>query len=110
MTLATKNRSSNFRLKRHLVVPSAVIANDLKALGRFVALACFFRAAFCTALRGHHVALIKDLLLLFREQKGLFTLNARGFYVRHMGFSFFSVRSEGRWRILTHVFNSDATV
>ncbi len=83
MAITTQNRSTDFRLKRNVIVLAAVVANDLEALWRLVTLACFLGPALRAPLRRHHVSLVKDLLLLFGEKEGLFTLNARSFDVRH---------------------------
>ena len=84
VTVAAQNRATDFRLKWNLIVASAIVADDLIALGGIITFGCFFRPALRTALWGHHVPLVKDLLLLFGEKEGLFTLNARGFDVRHI--------------------------
>jgi hypothetical protein len=83
VAIATQNGPPNFRLKRNLIVLAAMIANDLESLRLIFTLPRFLRPALRTPLRRHHVALVKDLLLLFGEKKGLFTLNARCFDVRH---------------------------
>jgi hypothetical protein len=87
MTFTTENRPTDLWLKRNLVVLSAVVANDLKALSCIITVNGFFRTAFCTALRRHHVPLVKDFLFLLGEKKRLFTLNASGLDVRHGVFS-----------------------
>ena len=84
VTVATQNRATDFRLKWNLIVASAIVADDFVALGSVITFGCFLRPALGTALRRHHVPLVKDLLLLFGEKEGLFTLNARGFDVRHI--------------------------
>ena len=83
MTFAAKYRPADLRLERHLVVFAAVIANYLVSLRRIFALTRLFGAALRTPLRGHHVALIKDLLFFFGEKKSLFTLHADGFNIGH---------------------------
>jgi len=83
VALTAKNRSSDFWLKRYLIVLTAVVANDLESLSSIVTFSGFFRTTFCTPLRRHHVPLVKDLLFLFGEKKRLFTLNASGLNVRH---------------------------
>lgn len=90
MTLATKHGPPDLGLERDLIVSATVITNDLETLRSLIALARFFGAALCTTLGRHHIALVKDFLFLFREQKNFFALHARGFYVRHMGFLLFS--------------------
>ena len=97
MTFATQNRPSNFRLKRHLIVLAAVVTDDLKTLPSVVACGRLFGTAFRAALGSHHIALVKDLLFFFRKKKGFFTLNARGFDVRHINFSSnLSVKGDAR--------------
>ncbi|MEO8574004.1 MAG: hypothetical protein ABI481_08535, partial [Pyrinomonadaceae bacterium] len=66
------------------IVLPAMVANDLEAFWRAVAFTRFFGSALRAALRGHHVSLVKDVLFLFGEKEGFFTLNARGFDVRHI--------------------------
>ena len=83
MTIATENGSANLWLKRHLVVPSAIVANDLEPFSSIVTFSGLFGTTFCTPLRRHHVPLVKDFLLLFGEKERLFTLNASGLDVRH---------------------------
>lgn len=83
MTFATEHGSADLWLKRYLVVLPAVIANDLEPFSSIITFGGLFRAAFCAALRRHHVPLVEDLLLFFGEKKRLFTLNARGLDVRH---------------------------
>jgi len=87
MAFATEHRSADLRLKRHLIVLTAVVANDLEAFARIITLSGFFRTTLCTPLRRHHVPLVKDLLFLFGEKERLFTLNASGLDVRHGVFS-----------------------
>lgn len=83
MTFATQNGASDFWMERYLVVLSAVITNDIETLWRIVTCRGFLGSAFCATLRSHHIALVKHLLFLFGEQKDLFTLHTRNFYVRH---------------------------
>ena len=83
MTFAAKDGPSNLWLERNLVVFPAIVADDLVSFWSVVAIGRLSRTALGAALRGHHVALVKDLLFFFREKKGLFALNARGFDVRH---------------------------
>jgi len=83
MAFATENRSADLGLKRHLIVLTAVVANDLESLSSIVTFSRLFRTTLCTPLRRHHVPLVKDLLFLFGEKKRLFTLNASGLNVRH---------------------------
>ena len=84
MTFAAQDSSTNFWLKWNLVVLPAVVADDLKAFAHLITFGGLFRTAFRAPLRRHHIALVKDLLFLFGEQESFFTLNARGFDVRHM--------------------------
>jgi len=44
----------------------------------------FFRTTPQAPLRRHHIALIENLLLFFREQKDLFTLHTWNFYIGHI--------------------------
>src|SRR5215207_6782873 len=83
MTFATQHGTADLWLKWNLIVLAAVVANDLEAFWCAVAFACFLGSALRTTLRRHHVSLVKDLLLLFGEKEGVFTLNARCFEVRH---------------------------
>ena len=83
MTFATEHGSAYLWLERHLVVLPAVVANDLEPFSRIIAVSGFLRTTLSTPLRGHHVPLVKDFLLLFGEKKRLFTLNASGLDVRH---------------------------
>jgi len=101
MALATKHRSPDLWLKWNLIVLTAIVADDLETLRCIVTLTGLLRPAFCAPLRRHHVALVKDLLLLFGEKEGLFTLNARGLYVRHMVVSLYLRIKKGDGRILT---------
>lgn len=86
MTFFAQNRTSDFRLKRNVVVFAAVVADDLKFTRRVCAQSGFFRAAFRTPLRLHHIALVKCLLFLFREDKRIFALHTGNFYVGHRFF------------------------
>ncbi len=94
MTLAAQYGASDFRLKRNLIVLATVVAHDLEASRRVVALACLFRTALGAPLRRHHIALVEDLLFFFSEEKSLPTLNARSFDVRHI-FASFSAKQYG---------------
>ena len=87
MTFSAKHGAADLRLKRNAIMLAAVVADDLKSLRSLVAVACFFCAAFRTPLRSRHVTLVKHLLLFLSEQENFLTLNARCFYVRHMGVS-----------------------
>src|SRR5437763_738420 len=84
MAFFAEHGASNLWVKWYLVVLAAIIANYVKALWRDVARhSRLFSPALCTALWRHHIALVKHLLFFFCEQKDLFTLNTRNFYVRH---------------------------
>jgi len=83
VALATQYGATDLRLKRDVIVLAAMVADYLKTFRRTVTLSGFFRPALRASLRRHHVPLIKDLLFLFGEKEGLFTLNARSFDVRH---------------------------
>src|SRR5438445_5519600 len=84
MAFAAQDRSADFWMKRHLIVLSAIIADNIESFWRIVACCrCFFGSAPGTTLRRHHIALVKHLLFLFGEQEDLFTLNTRNFYIRH---------------------------
>ena len=87
MTFATEDRPPDLWLERNLVMLAAVIADDLEPLSGIVAFSRLLRAALSTALRRHHVPLVKDLLFLFGEKESVFTLNASGLNVRHGIFS-----------------------
>jgi hypothetical protein len=90
MTIFAKHRAPDFRLKRNVVVPAAMVADDFKS-GRRIRAGCrFFRAAFLATLRLHHISLIKKLLFLFRKKKNFFALHARNFYFGHRFSSFAS--------------------
>ncbi len=67
---------------------TAMVANDLKTLSRIVCRCVFFRAAFRASLWRRHITLIKHILLFLGKEKGFFTLNTRGFNIRH-GYSSF---------------------
>ena len=83
MTLAAEDSSADLRLKRNLVMLTAIITDDLKSLLRLIAFRRLPRPAFRTSLGRHHVALVEDLLFFFSEEKRLLTLNADRFDVRH---------------------------
>lgn len=85
VTLAAKHRTSDLWMKWHLIVLSAVIADDVETLWRVVTISgrCFFGTTLSTTLRRHHIALVEHLLFLFSKQEDLFTLHTRNFYVRH---------------------------
>jgi len=83
MTIFAQHRASDFRLKRDVIVFAAVVADNIETDGRVFAARRFFRAAFRTPLRRHHIPLVKNSLFFFREKKNVFTLHARHFSIRH---------------------------
>ena len=87
MALTAEDGAAKFWLERNMIVLAAVVANDVETFRRVHRRSRFFRAAFCAALRGQHIALVKYLLLLFSEEKGLLALNTRNFNVRHLAIS-----------------------
>jgi hypothetical protein len=89
VTLAAQNLAPDFRLKRDVVVLAAMVADDFVFLRRICALRRFFRAAFRTPLRRHHIALVKNILFFLGKEKDVFALNTRNFNIRHRFFSFF---------------------
>ncbi len=82
-TLLAEYGTANLWLKRNLVMPAAVVADDLKARGCIVAQRSLFRAALGASLRRHHVPLVKCFLIFFAKDKYLAALNTRDFNVRH---------------------------
>jgi hypothetical protein len=62
---------------------AAVVADDLEALWRVLAKRSLLSAAFCTALRRHHVALVIKFLVLFGKEKDLLALYAWDLYIGH---------------------------
>lgn len=84
MALPAQDRSANFRLKRHLVVPPAVITHDLELSGRILSSRGLLRAAFLAALRRRHITLVKHFLFLFGKQESFFALNANRLDIRHV--------------------------
>jgi len=70
-----------------VIVPAAMIADDLETRRRVFAPPRFFRAAFLASLRRHHIALVKSILFFFCEEKNFPALNTRDFYIRHRFFS-----------------------
>jgi hypothetical protein len=83
MAFPAEDRAAHLWLERHLIVLAAVVTHDLESLRCVVAFSGLLRSALGASLRRHHVPLVKDLLFFLCEKKGLFTLNARGFDVRH---------------------------
>jgi len=84
MAFFAEDSAADFRLERHLIVLSAIVADDLKARWCFFTCSRFFCTTFCAPLRRHHITLVKGFLFLFCEQKGLFTLNTRNLNVGHL--------------------------
>jgi hypothetical protein len=78
-----QNAAPDFRLKRHVVVLAAMVADDFKPRRSAFAAHRFFRAAFLTALRVRQILAIKSFLLFFRKKKNVFALYARDFDIRH---------------------------
>jgi hypothetical protein len=83
VAFAAQNCSTDLRLKRNMIVLAAVVADDLEFVRRIVARTRFFRTAFRTSLRLHHISLVENFLLFFRKKKDFFALNTRNFYIRH---------------------------
>lgn len=77
MTILTKNRPSDLRLKRDLVPLTAIIANYVESFWSIFGRRCPFAAAFRAALRRHQISLVENFLLLLGKKKGLIALNAR---------------------------------
>lgn len=86
MAVFAKYRPPNLWLKWDLVALTAMIANYIKPLGRIFPARGAFAATFRTALRRHHISLIKNFLLFFSKKKDLLTLNARCLYIRHFSY------------------------
>lgn len=84
MAFAAEHRSTNLWVKRHLIVFPAVVAHDIEPFGCVFGAPRLFGTALRAPLRRHHVALVKDLLLLLSEEEIFLTLHARSFDVRHM--------------------------
>ena len=83
VAFAAENGAAGLRLKRDRVVLTAIVANDLKPSADIRPLGGLFRAAFWAPLRLHHVPLIKNVLIFFRENEYLSALNARDLNIRH---------------------------
>src|SRR5205085_1217909 len=79
----TEHAAAGLRLEWNTVVLPAIVADDLETRTGLDVGRRFFRTAFRTTLRRHHVPLIELLLLLLREDKNFFALHARNFYIRH---------------------------
>jgi hypothetical protein len=86
VTFAAQDRAPDLWLEWNLVMLPAVVADDLKTLAHLVPGNCLLRAAFRASLRGHHIALVKYLLLLFGKKERFFALNASSLDVRHIQF------------------------
>ena len=82
-TIFAQNRTPDFRLKRHMVVFAAMVADNIEPRRSVNARRRFFRAAFSASLRRHHISLIKNSLFFFGVNKHFFTLHARHFSIRH---------------------------
>jgi hypothetical protein len=76
-------RSPDLWLKRDGIVPAAIVAYDLIPGRSVLTHPGFFRAALRAPLRGHHIALVKYLLVFFAEDKVVAALNARDLNVGH---------------------------
>lgn len=83
MTFLAQNAAPDLRLKRHVVVLAAMVADDFKPRRSVFAARRLFRAAFLAALRLRHILAIKSFLLFLREKKNFLALHARDFYIRH---------------------------
>jgi hypothetical protein len=70
-------------LEGHLIVPAAVIANNIKPFRGIFGQRRLFRTAFGTPLGRHHIALVEHFLFFFREKKDFLTLNTRNLDIRH---------------------------
>ena len=70
-------------MKRHVIVLSAIVADNIKSLMGIVGDSRFLGAAFGAALRRHHITLVKHILFLFSEQKDLLALHTRDLNIRH---------------------------
>ena len=86
MTIFAEHRAADLWLEGDGVMPSAVIADDLKPLWCILSGSGFLRTAFRTPLGLHHVTLVKDLLIFFAKDKNIFALNTRDFDIRHCFF------------------------
>jgi hypothetical protein len=70
-----------------VIVPAAMIADDLETRRRIIAFRRFFRATSLASLRRHHISLVESLLLFFGKNENFPALNTRDFYIRHRFFS-----------------------
>lgn len=84
VTVFAEDRTADLWLKRNRVVLAAIITDDLKPRRCVDTLRCLLRPASRTALRSHHIALVKSLLILFGKDKYVSTLNTRNFNIRHI--------------------------
>jgi hypothetical protein len=64
-------------------VLAAIVADYLKPFRRILTQGRFFRTATRAALRRHHIALIKEFLLLFTENEYFAALHAWYFDIGH---------------------------
>ncbi len=84
MTFPAKYRTACLWLERHSVMFTAIVTNYFEPLRRFGVTYCsFFRAAFGTPLRRHHIPLIEHFLVLFAKNEDLFALHTWDFDIRH---------------------------
>jgi hypothetical protein len=90
VTVLAQNGPTDLRLKRHLVVLAAVVADDVELAWRIGPECRLLRPASGTPLRRHHITLVKYLLILFRKDKDFSALNTRDLDVRHGIVSFLS--------------------
>lgn len=70
---------------------TAIVADYFESRGSVVSQNCLLGSAFRTPLRCHHISLVENLLILFREKKYLLALDTRNFDVRHIVISFGAV-------------------
>jgi len=83
MTFSTHHRPADLWLKRYGIVFAAVVTNDLKPRWRVGPQRGFLRTASGTALRRHHVPLVKHFLLFFCKNKYFLALHTWNFHIRH---------------------------
>ena len=100
MTIFAQNRATGFRLKRNVVVFTAVVADDFKSL-RCICSACgILWATLRTSLRRRHIVLVKIFLFLLGKNKVFAALHARNFYVGHRLFLLFGLCGKFNRKIL----------
>jgi len=88
MAFAAQDRPSDLRLKGHLIVFPAMIANYFETLSRIIGYGLFLRPTLRAPLRRRHVPLIEHLLFLFGKEESFLTLNTSNIGIRHGNFSF----------------------